>query len=130
MDFAAGFHLFHEIGPNYLGGILEGEGRTAIHVTHRIGALVTSLVLLLLAWRLTEIRLGGMASLLVVVLAVQISLGVSNVLLHLPLAVAVAHNAVGAVLLLVIVAINYRLRAPGKEVYFSPERSPGWLASR
>ena len=30
---------------------------------------------------------------------------------RLPLAVAVAHNAVGAVLLLVMVAVNYRLRA-------------------
>ena len=44
-------------------------------------------------------------------LAVQVSLGVSNVLLHLPLAVAVAHNAGGAALLLVLVLINYRLRA-------------------
>ena len=41
----------------------------------------------------------------------QVSLGVSNVLLHLPLAVAVAHNAGGAALLLVLVLINYRLRA-------------------
>lgn len=130
MDFAAGFHLFHEIGPNYLGGILEGEGRTAIHLTHRIGALVTSMVLLLLAWRLAEIRLGGLASLLVAVLAVQISLGISNVLLHLPLTVAVAHNAVGAMLLLVMVAINYRLRSPPRDVYFSTDRSAGTLASR
>ena len=77
-----------------------------------------------------EIHLGGLASLLLVVLAVQISLGVSNVLLHLPLAVAVAHNAVGALLLLVMVAINYRLRAPVKSAYFSPDRSSGLLASR
>lgn len=130
MNFAAGFHLFHEIGPNYLGGILDGEGRTAIHITHRIGAMVTSLVLLMLAWQLTRIRLGGLASLLVVVLAVQISLGVSNVLLHLPLAVAVAHNAVGAVLLLVMVAINYRLRAPARDALLSSQRSSGLLATR
>ena len=48
---------------------------------------------------------------LLLALAVQVSLGVSNVLLHLPLAVAVAHNAGGAALLLVLVLINYRLRA-------------------
>jgi len=130
MDFAAGFHLFHEIGPNYLGGILEGEGRTAIHVTHRIGAVITSVVLLLLAWRMVEIGLGRLASLLLAVLALQVSLGISNVLLHLPLAVAVAHNAVGAMLLLTMVAINYRLRAPAKNAFFSPDRISGLLATR
>ncbi|WP_373187919.1 heme A synthase [Halopseudomonas sp.] len=129
MNFAAGFHMFHEIGPNYLGGILDGEGRTAIHVSHRIGAVITSVVLLLLAWRMTEIRLGGLAGLLVAVLAAQVSLGVSNVLLHLPLAVAVAHNAVGALLLLVVVAINYRLRARPRNASFSADRSSGLLAS-
>ncbi|MBL4833978.1 MAG: COX15/CtaA family protein [Pseudomonas sp.] len=130
MDFAAGFHLFHEIGPNYLGGILEGEGRTAIHVTHRIGAVITSVVLLLLAWRMVEIGLGRLAGLLLAVLALQVSLGISNVLLHLPLAVAVAHNAVGAMLLLTMVAINYRLRAPAKNAFFSPDRVSGLLATR
>ncbi|MOA47153.1 hypothetical protein D3C78_1697610 [compost metagenome] len=42
----------------------------------------------------------------------QVSLGIANVLLHLPLAVAVAHNLGGAALLLVLVLVNYRLRAP------------------
>ena len=80
-------------------------------MTHRLGALVLSLVLLLLAWRLRAAGIARLAGLLLLALAVQVSLGVSNVLLHLPLAVAVAHNAGGAALLLVLVLINYRLRA-------------------
>ncbi|MBF3264012.1 heme A synthase, partial [Pseudomonas aeruginosa] len=52
MDFANGFHLTQHIGPNYLGGQLDSDARTAIHMTHRIGALCVTLVLLLLAWRL------------------------------------------------------------------------------
>ena len=111
MDFANGFHLSQHIGPNYLGGQLDSDARTAIHMTHRLGAVVLSLVLLLLAWRLRAAGLGRLAGLLLLALAVQVSLGVSNVLLHLPLAVAVAHNAGGAALLLVLVLINYRLRA-------------------
>ena len=111
MDFANGFHLTQHIGPNYLGGQLDSDARTAIHMTHRLGALVLSLVLLLLAWRLRAAGLGRLAGLLLLALAVQVSLGVSNVLLHLPLAVAVAHNGGGAALLLVLVLINYRLRA-------------------
>ncbi|WP_043312143.1 heme A synthase [Pseudomonas sp. ML96] len=110
MDFANGFHLTQHIGPNYLGGQLDSDARTAIHMTHRLGAVVLSLVLLLLAWRLRAAGLGRLAGLLLLALAVQVSLGVSNVLLHLPLAVAVAHNAGGATLLLVLVLINYRLR--------------------
>ena len=111
MDFANGFHLTQHIGPNYLGGQLDSDARTAIHMTHRLGALVLSLVLLLLAWGLRAAGLARLAGLLLLALAVQVSLGVSNVLLHLPLAVAVAHNAGGAALLLVLVLINYRLRA-------------------
>lgn len=111
MDFANGFHLTQHIGPNYLGGQLDSDARTAIHMTHRLGALALSLILLLLAWRLRAAGLGRLAGLLLLALAAQVSLGVSNVLLHLPLAVAVAHNAGGAALLLVLVLVNYRLRA-------------------
>src|SRR5690606_5669199 len=110
MDFAAGFNIFQEIGPNYLGGMLYGEGRTAIHVTHRIGALITLLATLLLAWRLYRAGLTAMSVGLTLVLFTQVGLGITNVLAHLPLAVAVAHNAGGALLLLSLVLVNYQLR--------------------
>ena len=111
MDFANGFHLTQHIGPNYLGGQLDSDARTAIHMSHRLGALLVTLVLLLLAWRLRAAGQGRLGAVLLVALGIQISLGISNVLLHLPLAVAVAHNAGGASLLLVLVLINYRLRS-------------------
>ncbi|WP_434457282.1 COX15/CtaA family protein [Stutzerimonas urumqiensis] len=110
MDFASGFNLTQHIGPNYLGGQLDGEARTAIHVTHRLGALTVAGVLLLLAWRLQRDGRGALARWLLLALGIQLSLGVANVLLHLPLAVAVAHNGGGAALLLTLVLINYRLR--------------------
>ncbi|MEK1943434.1 MAG: COX15/CtaA family protein [Pseudomonas sp.] len=110
MDFANGFHLSQHIGPNYLGGQLDSDARTAIHFTHRLGAMLVTLVVLALAWQLRRGGHGRLAGLLVLALAAQISLGVSNVVLHLPLAVAVAHNAGGALLLLSLVLVNYRLR--------------------
>ena len=112
MDFANGFHLTQHIGPNYLGGQLDSDARTAIHMSHRLGALLVSVLLLGLAWQLHRGGLGRLAALLLLALGVQVSLGISNVLWHLPLAVAVAHNLGGAVLLLVLVLVNYRLRAP------------------
>jgi cytochrome c oxidase assembly protein subunit 15 len=109
-DFANGFHLTQHIGPNYLGGKLDSQARTAIHLTHRVGALLVTCSLLALAWHLGKAGLKGMASLLLLALAGQIGLGISNVAFHLPLIVAVAHNAGAAALMLSMVLINFRVR--------------------
>lgn len=112
MDFSAGFNVFQHIGPNYLGGQMDNQARTAIHFSHRIGAIVTAVVLLALGISLFMIKekaVRYMAAVLCAILALQIALGLSNVFFALPLPVAVAHNAVGAVLLLTLVALNHRI---------------------
>jgi cytochrome c oxidase assembly protein subunit 15 len=108
-DFTNGFHLTQHIGPNYLGGNLDSDARTAIHLTHRIGALLVTLWLLSLAWQLYGAGLRSTAAWVAGVLAAQIGLGVSNVLFHLPLTIAVAHSAGAMVLMLSMVVVNYRL---------------------
>ncbi|MEE4360432.1 MAG: COX15/CtaA family protein [Pseudomonadales bacterium] len=119
-DFAHGFNIFQEVGPNYLGGAMFGEGRVAIHFTHRVGALLVAAAVGLLAFRLLRApaawRLRAFGAAALAVLALQIGLGISNVVYALPLAVATAHNAVGAALLLVIVSVNYRLLAATRGV--------------
>ena len=111
-NYSEGFDMFHQmIGPNYLGGGLDGEARTAIHFAHRLGAIVvTSLVLLtgVLLWRLHVSVIRKWVLFLWLVLLVQVLLGISNVVFQLPLAVAVAHNAVGAFLLLTLITIIHR----------------------
>jgi heme a synthase len=112
MDFIHGFNFAQAVGPNYLGGLLEGEGRTAIHVTHRLGAIVVTGVLLWLCWRLWSLGQDAprtLAAVIAGVLAVQLTLGITNVVASLPLAVAVAHNAVGALLLLTLVTLLHRI---------------------
>lgn len=111
-DFSNAFHLTQHIGPNYQGGHLDSEARTAIHLTHRLGALVVSLTLLVLAWQLKRTGLGRLAVLLVSALGVQIALGLGNVLLSLPLVLAVAHSLGGAALMLCMTLINYRVARP------------------
>lgn len=108
-DFANGFHLDQHIGPNYLGGRLDSEARTAIHLTHRLGAVLVATSLTALAWRLHRGGFRTLSALLMFALITQLGLGVANVLLHLPLPVALAHNAGGAALLLSMVTIDYRL---------------------
>ena len=113
MDFSKGFNFAQEIGPNYLGGQMDGDARIAIHISHRLGAIVVFCYLLFLVRKLYR-HAGGadmrqLASVILGLLLLQISLGITNVLAHLPLAVAVAHNACGALLLLSLISLNYRL---------------------
>ncbi len=109
-DYATGFNIGQHIGPNYLGGQLEGEARTAIHYTHRIGALVTTIIMVVLAIKLLAAKnriLKRLAYSLLLVLVGQLLLGASNVVFFLPLSVAVAHNGVAALLLLTVVTICF-----------------------
>lgn len=125
MNFTEGFDIGQSIGPNYLGGQLHAEARTAIHFSHRLGALITTLVLVLLviaSFRTANVidtdkamapaesvSLKRLAVLVLLALLIQVALGLSNIIWSLPLAVAVAHNLGGALLLLTLVAMNYRL---------------------
>jgi cytochrome c oxidase assembly protein subunit 15 len=115
MDVSAGFDILQSVGPNYLGGLLESEARVAIHWFHRLGALVVLVVVGSLCWRLKKHNalLGG---LLAGVLGLQVLLGIGNIVWTLPLAVATAHNAVGALLLLMTVAVNFApARKPARD---------------
>lgn len=123
LDFAAGFNLVQAVGPNYLGGLLDSDARVAIHFAHRVGAIAVLLAVGALAWRLGRRPmawgLGG-------VLAAQLGLGVANVLLALPLPVAVLHNAGAAALLLALLCVLYATSAAERR---PPETAPGATAS-
>ncbi len=110
-DFSEGFVLWRGIGVNYEGGILDGPARSAIQMSHRIGAVIVLLhvgALAVLAWHRGMPRFGMAIGTL---LLVQIVLGISNVVLGLPLAVATAHTAVAALLLISLIAMLARLQA-------------------
>lgn len=111
MDFDEAFVMWRGLGVNYEYGVLEHPARTAIHVTHRIGAVITFVYL---GWLVVSLIRSGQgmvgAGLLVGgLLLAQVALGIGNVLLHLPLGVATAHNGVAALLLISLVYLNYRL---------------------
>lgn len=114
MDFRHGFDVTQAVGPNYLGGQLTNDGRVAIHMTHRIGAIVVLVYLSLLLIRLwpaaREVGTGHWVVLAGGILVAQVALGMANVLLHIPLSLAVAHNALGAGLLLAVVNLLWRLQ--------------------
>jgi cytochrome c oxidase assembly protein subunit 15 len=112
MDFRHGFDVTQQVGPNYLGGQLTADGRVAIHVSHRVGALVvlvyfTALLAALWRWR-GDSGIDRAIQLVALALAAQITLGLASVILSIPLALAVAHNAMGAGLLLAVVHLIWR----------------------
>jgi heme a synthase len=111
-DFREGFVLWRGVGVNYEGGVLDTAARSAIQIAHRVGALVTFLVVgataIAAARRPATRALGSTVGGL---LLVQITLGIGNVALGLPLTLAIAHNGVAALLLSGLLALLVRVRA-------------------
>jgi cytochrome c oxidase assembly protein subunit 15 len=110
MDFKSAFDLTHPIGVNYEGGVLDTTTRVTIQMTHRFGAFITAAYLGVLGIFLVCSRgLRKLGGVLLAVLTLQFSLGVANIVWMLPMTVAVLHNGVAAILLLVVVSILYKL---------------------
>ena len=107
VDFKEGFNLFQSIGPNYLYGQMSYEARVAIHLTHRIGAIVVFFYSLFMAFKLWSTETKPIIMGFLVVLFTQVFLGVNNVLSSLPLWNAVAHNIVGVMLFLSFVIMTF-----------------------
>lgn len=121
-NFHAAFTLWHPLNVDYEGGVLASPARVAIQLTHRLGAVVTTLVLVLTA--AAGLRRGlpdaaRQAALLVLLaLALQLTIGISMVLRGFPLWLATAHNAGAALLLLATLALNRALTpAPARPGY-------------
>jgi cytochrome c oxidase assembly protein subunit 15 len=112
-DVREGFVLWRGIGVDYEGGILDNQARIAIQLAHRVMAVLVAGHLLALAIRLLRSPgLRGWGTLLGLLLLAQVGLGIANVVLSLPLHVAVLHNAGATALLFVLVTLLARVRAP------------------
>ena len=110
MDFRHGFQLLRELGQTATGEKLSYDALTAIHWTHRVGAVMVTLYLAGLGLLLARLRsMRGIAVTLGALLAAQVTLGVSNILTGLNLVVAVGHHAGAALLLGVLVVLNFAL---------------------
>jgi cytochrome c oxidase assembly protein subunit 15 len=112
-DYKDAFVLWRGLGINYAGGVLDHPARVAIHFTHRLGAVMATLLLLLAAFGALRglgrgARWAGLAVL--AALALQLSIGIFMVLRAFPLPLAAAHNAGAALLVAATVLLNRRLR--------------------
>lgn len=128
MLFRDSFHVWRALGETASGALLSSDHLTAIHWLHRAGAGVVTLSLGLLLVRLwPQHRLRRHLLALGVLLLTQLLLGMANVLLQLPLPLAVAHNAVGAWLLAGVVLLGWRVWQSAAQTVSDP--SAAWSPS-
>jgi cytochrome c oxidase assembly protein subunit 15 len=109
MDFRDAFVLWRGLGIDYEGGVLANPARIAIHVTHRIGAVVFGSILIIVgclcAAAARSRRLTAAGSLLALAVVLQIGIGVAMVYFGFPLPLATLHNAGAALLVIAIVSL-------------------------
>lgn len=106
MDFS--YHLDNSGLP------LSMERLTAIHWMHRAGALFTVLYLSWLSFKIIAVKnLRNIGTVVLCLVVLQFVLGISNVLLGLPMLGAVSHNAVAMLLLAALAVLNFKLTPAG-----------------
>ncbi len=114
LHFMKGFNLFSPVGANYQGGVLDNEVRVSIQFVHRIGAVLTAAYLLTLSFLIlskSQSRIFKIGALLLILLVVlQFTLGILNVLYLLPISVAVAHNGIAALLMATVFSMLHFTR--------------------
>ena len=122
-DFRGAFALSHGPGVDYERGVLDQPSRTAIHVSHRAGAVLAAGLLLALAfgaWRRAQTaRVRRAAILLAVAVALQWLIGMNLVWQGFPLRLGTAHNAGAALVLLAAVTLARQLWPAGPAIGFT-----------
>jgi len=109
MNFSDAF-FWGPLGIDYEFGVLDHDSRSAIQMLHRVGALVvTTAIAILIVSMKNYPRLKGSLMLVMVMLVLQVTLGILNVVLSLPILIAVLHNAVALGLLLSFVALMHKI---------------------
>lgn len=119
-QFSSAFNLLTGFGMENPLSVMTSIERTTIHITHRIGAIVMLILGGVLSLTLLKQRQSTYTRFGLVIgtlLLIQLTLGVSNVVMHLPLKIAVGHNAFAALLLLSLVALLFYLTPMKKKPY-------------
>jgi cytochrome c oxidase assembly protein subunit 15 len=114
LTFEQSFDLIPPEKASYEYGHLDHNSRVTIHVMHRAGAIITALYLgwlaLMILMKSRTYHFKKTAIILMSALVTQVGLGISNIWFSLPLAVAVGHNIVAALLMLSLISLTYSLK--------------------
>ncbi len=110
MDFLNGFTWWRELGKTASGDYLSIEALIAIHWTHRLGAMITTITLVCFLYFLIKIKQAGNSSFqiqaqywsrfVLFVLCTQLLSGLSNVIFQWPMIAALIHTGGASALLI------------------------------
>jgi cytochrome c oxidase assembly protein subunit 15 len=112
--FRQAFDFAAPVGVNYEGGVLPESVRQTIQMTHRFGALILTVYLLMYAaFAMLQLKksiplLNSLFAILGL-LCVQLCIGITNIIFKLPLPTALIHNLVAVLLLLAVITLIYKL---------------------
>ncbi len=106
-DFIRGFELWRPLGHTADGSALPFQALTAIHLAHRLWAVLVFTALSVLALRLRHAD-AALARALLGLLALQLATGLTNIFLDWPLAAAVLHTGGAAALWGVVLVVALR----------------------
>jgi cytochrome c oxidase assembly protein subunit 15 len=131
MDFEHAFTLRRELGQTGAGAFLPFEALTAMHMTHRLCAIVVLAVAAVLAWRLYTSGGAGARRFALGIVALgtlQLATGISNVVLGWPVAAAVVHTGGAAAWAVLLTTLLARAHAGGTPPLVAAAR-PGMAAA-
>jgi cytochrome c oxidase assembly protein subunit 15 len=127
MDFTHGFALWRDLGMTMDGEYLPFAALTAIHWVHRTFAFVVFAFVGWLAHKALKTEgLRKTGRWLLIILAAQFLTGLATIVLDWPLALAVAHNGGAALLVLLLVMLNYKARIAAQT---APDRATTRLSA-
>lgn len=100
--------------PIESGRVSGGAERVAIHMTHRLGAVLAALMAAVAGALAMSRGLRAVGATILVVVAAELTVGVASVLGGLPISLAVAHNWLAGLLLLSLLKLAADNRRPGQ----------------
>ncbi len=111
MDFKNGFNIFRNLGQTFEGAPISLDALQAIQWIHRIGAVTVIIYFSYLSFTLMKYKqLRFESMLLLALLAAQFIIGIANLMLHLPMVLAVSHNLIAALLVIIMTVINTKIK--------------------
>jgi len=120
MDFKNAFNLFRELGMTASGEGLSIQALQAIQWVHRVGAIILTTYFIYMAHLLRSYPPTRFyRNLLLLVLFLQVVIGIANLLMYLPLFLAILHNLGAALLVIIMVIINSRITPKYDEGYIN-----------
>lgn len=111
MDLKNGFNIFRNLGQTFEGAPISLDALQAIQWIHRIGAVTVIIYFSYLSLTLMKYKqLRFESMLLLALIASQFVIGIANLMLHLPMVLAVSHNLIAALLVIIMTVINTKIK--------------------